>query len=602
GNNVGHAMTFVGYNDSVRVDLNNDGLYTNNLDINDDGVVDMRDWEVGALLAVNSWGNGWGKSGKAYVLYSVVARQGNRGGIWNRSVHLPKVLREYTPQLTMRVVMRHESREKFRILAGCSNDPSATKPEHWLNVPLFRFQGGDRPLQDLENQSDPGRFEFGLDLSPLLTHIEPGEPVRFFLVVEEQDPFGEASGRVDEISVIHYGDEVTEIVGDQRDISIQNNSFTYISLVRTIEFDPVTIDPPQGNDFRAGEPFSIQLTASGGQAPYRWELVKDYTQEPFVRQYEPISGDTLSEWDREIRFTPIELPFDFPFYGEKFRTVVADIKGSIHFDNEYGGYPYVVDKDLVFRSGKSIVPFGADIEVNIESDCLVVQVTDSVAIFQWNASVYTGLKVYPVKVMACLYPDGLIEFLYGARARPPQGDYPWISGISNGDNRLYKYSQVNDTRLTFEHYGIRFRPLDYPAGLTLTDDGLLSGIAQQDDHIWSIQVKATDRLSQAAFGAVSITTVDWELTGTLGQNYPNPFTRITSIGIRLGAETDVTLEIYDLQGRKVKELANRSLPAGEHLFYWNARDEQNRNVLPGLYLYRLRTPKGVESGKMMLVR
>jgi len=599
---VGHAMTFVGYNDSIRVDLNNDGLFTNDLDINNDGVVDMRDWEVGALLAVNSWGDSWGKEGKSYVLYSVLARQGYQGGIWNRSVQVCKVLEEYHPQLTMRVVMRHESREKFRILAGCSTNPEDTQPTHWINVPLFKFQGGDNPLQDVENHSDPDRFEFGLDLSELLTWLNPGQPARFFLVVEEDDPHNEAAGRVDEISIIHYGEDTTEIVGDQRDTPIQNNTQTYISVVRSVDFDPVTVDPPLNNQCSPGEPFSVQLTASGGKAPYRWELVKDYTQEPFVCQYEQILGDTLSDIDEEIEFTPIELPFDFPFYGETYRSLVVDINGSIHFDNEYDGYPYVVDDELVYRSGKSITPLGADIQVNTDGDHLVVQLTDSVALFQWNASVYTGFKVYPVKVMACLYPNGVIEFLYGDRGIPPEGDYPWISGISNGDGRLYKYSQIHETRITFEDYGVRFKPLDYPADLRLTDDGLLTGRAQLDNHIWKIQVRATDRYSQTAYGIVPVTTIDWEQTDLLIQNYPNPFKQITTIGLLLGQATDVTLEIFDIRGRRVRQLANHTLPAGEHLFNWNARDEENHDVLPGLYFYRLRTPQGIESGKMILIK
>jgi hypothetical protein len=48
--NSSHAMTIVGYNDSIRWDYNNDGQYTNHLDINGDGVVDLRDWEIGGLI------------------------------------------------------------------------------------------------------------------------------------------------------------------------------------------------------------------------------------------------------------------------------------------------------------------------------------------------------------------------------------------------------------------------------------------------------------------------------------------------------------------------------------------------------------------------
>jgi hypothetical protein len=42
-------MTYIGYDDSIRFDYNNDGRFTNDIDINGDRVVDMRDWEIGGL-------------------------------------------------------------------------------------------------------------------------------------------------------------------------------------------------------------------------------------------------------------------------------------------------------------------------------------------------------------------------------------------------------------------------------------------------------------------------------------------------------------------------------------------------------------------------
>ena len=44
-----HAMTIVGYNDSIRYDYNEDGEYTNDVDINGDEVVDLKDWEIGGF-------------------------------------------------------------------------------------------------------------------------------------------------------------------------------------------------------------------------------------------------------------------------------------------------------------------------------------------------------------------------------------------------------------------------------------------------------------------------------------------------------------------------------------------------------------------------
>jgi len=105
GNVVGHALTVVGYDDNIGIDLNHDGKLTNDIDINGDQVIDLHDYEKGALIVVNSWGDWLSRHGKAYVAYSVLARYGNEGGLWNRSVHIPSVTRNYEPVLTMRVVL-----------------------------------------------------------------------------------------------------------------------------------------------------------------------------------------------------------------------------------------------------------------------------------------------------------------------------------------------------------------------------------------------------------------------------------------------------------------------------------------------------------------
>ncbi len=56
GEPVRHAMTIVGYNDSIKYDFNGDGRFTNDEDINGDGIVNLKDYEIGALQILNSWG------------------------------------------------------------------------------------------------------------------------------------------------------------------------------------------------------------------------------------------------------------------------------------------------------------------------------------------------------------------------------------------------------------------------------------------------------------------------------------------------------------------------------------------------------------------
>ena len=601
GNEVGHAMTFVGYNDSVKIDLNHDGRFTNNEDINSDGVVDMKDWEIGALLAVNSWGKGWNKGGKSYVLYSVVAREGNDGGIWNRSVHVVKAMKTYNPELTMRVVMRHNHRNRFRVLAGFSTDTTATRPQQTMSFPLFNYQGDNNPLQDPENAEDPDRFEFGLDITPFISSLEPGVPVKLFLVVEEKDPQGTASGQVDEFSVMHYLTGSQEFPSRQKNVAIVNNGSTYLSVTATLGFNKLKVEKPAVTNIKVGMPFFAQLAASGGQPPYTWELVKDYQEKTASVPFENISGDTLSSFAKKVNFQRVNLPFEFPFYGNKYKSLVADVRGALYFENEYIQYPYVINPDLIFRVRKSIVPFGADIQINEPADLFLWKASDTVVTFEWKASVYYQLKVYPLQVRASLYPDGRIVFRYGKRSAPTK-DYPWQIGICNGDQSLYKYASISENQLLFEDYAISFIPSDYPADLALTPDGTLSGLASAEDHLWNIYVKVTDSYNQVKYSSIPISTITTDTIPKESRIFPNPFRRSTGISFKVTEESPVVLDIFDFSGRLVQEILNKTLTPGEFTFYWNARDGSNRDVKPGTYIYRLRIGSHSEAGKMVLVR
>lgn len=71
-------------------------------------------------------------------------------------------------------------------------------------------------------------------------------------------------------------------------------------------------------------------------------------------------------------------------------------------------------------------------------------------------------------------------------------------------------------------------------------------------------------------------------TFVLGQSYPNPFSKETSIPFQLDEAGQVRLRVYNALGQLVDEPINNFLPAGEHTYQWQA----NSNPA-GLYFYRL---------------
>ncbi|MFH0764846.1 MAG: T9SS type A sorting domain-containing protein [Calditrichota bacterium] len=78
---------------------------------------------------------------------------------------------------------------------------------------------------------------------------------------------------------------------------------------------------------------------------------------------------------------------------------------------------------------------------------------------------------------------------------------------------------------------------------------------------------------------------------------PNPFNDEAVINVRLAHAGQVRLSVYDIRGRRMADLAEGRLMAGEHQIVWMAQ------ALPtGVYLLRLETgPKNVVK-KVVLVR
>jgi hypothetical protein len=83
----------------------------------------------------------------------------------------------------------------------------------------------------------------------------------------------------------------------------------------------------------------------------------------------------------------------------------------------------------------------------------------------------------------------------------------------------------------------------------------------------------------------------------LEQNYPNPFNSGTIIRFSLPSNSMVTLDVFDILGRRVARLANDRFEAGNHEIPF-----AGSSLSSGVYLYRLSTPFEVQTKKMLLVK
>jgi hypothetical protein len=86
-------------------------------------------------------------------------------------------------------------------------------------------------------------------------------------------------------------------------------------------------------------------------------------------------------------------------------------------------------------------------------------------------------------------------------------------------------------------------------------------------------------------------------------NYPNPFNPSTTISFEIPRSQEVSLKVYDVSGRMIRELlADEYLEAGVHRLMWDGKDERERPVASGVYYYKLVSGEFSESRAMVLLK
>lgn len=84
--------------------------------------------------------------------------------------------------------------------------------------------------------------------------------------------------------------------------------------------------------------------------------------------------------------------------------------------------------------------------------------------------------------------------------------------------------------------------------------------------------------------------------------YPNPFNPNTRIRFSLLEKEPVRIAIYDVNGKLIKKIADKTLSAGTHEYVWNGRTDHNNSVGSGLYFCRITAGSKSKTMKLILIR
>lgn len=89
---------------------------------------------------------------------------------------------------------------------------------------------------------------------------------------------------------------------------------------------------------------------------------------------------------------------------------------------------------------------------------------------------------------------------------------------------------------------------------------------------------------------------------SLEQNYPNPFNPATTIKFNIPKESELSIEIYNILGQKIRTLLQNVKPAGSYQIYWDGKNDNGQLIAGGIYFYRMKAGNFSSVKKMVLLR
>jgi len=139
--------------------------------------------------------------------------------------------------------------------------------------------------------------------------------------------------------------------------------------------------------------------------------------------------------------------------------------------------------------------------------------------------------------------------------------------LINGINVASEYGVTYDRSMIIDQQGI----IRYYGG-------------SHSPHDWNaINDKIEELLNTTSINEAHLVSSKFDLK----PNYPNPFNPQTNIPFTINQTQNVTLEVYDINGKLVRTIFNAPFAAGSYTASWNAQDNNARIVSSGVYFLRL---------------
>ncbi|MBD3349190.1 MAG: hypothetical protein GF400_08370 [Candidatus Eisenbacteria bacterium] len=167
-------------------------------------------------------------------------------------------------------------------------------------------------------------------------------------------------------------------------------------------------------------------------------------------------------------------------------------------------------------------------------------------------------------------------------------------------------SIVNNQPKDFEQALIKFRMSAESAPYEVDDGELFQTVIDGDVAVCYVRLNALS-------GEINVVNISPEqgsgisdgagaLLSLIRPSFPNPATSHASLGFSLSRPAEVRVEVYDVLGRRVRDLACGARGPGEHEIRWDLRDDDGSRVSSGVYMWRVESDGEVLRSQAAVLR
>jgi len=333
------------------------------------------------------------------------------------------------------------------------------------------------------------------------------------------------------------------------------------------------------------------------------------------------NGEVVDFWgyNNDGNSGQIDLNFDFSFYGNTYDKITICTNGWISFNSAFILEWENVEIPSMAQPNNMVAAFFDDLNLEYGGDVYYYTNNSDSAIITWDHvpdSRQEGIFTFQIILAA----PNTIVCQYNSMG-PGRLDECSI-GIENRFGSVGTQVVFNNDYVC-DNLAVKFILGDAPPPMTwlIADpiDGIIPGYNQQ---MVAITFDATDMqpgIYNASLAIMSncldnpsvIIPVTLSLLATdiedkeasipgrfqLHPVYPNPLNPEASINYSIPQAGDVTIEVYDLLGRKVAVLLNGFQQAGNHSLLWHPDNQAS-----GVYLVKLSCGDNTQTEKVTLLR